>query len=214
MNDLDILAKKYGTDKQTNSHGETKYHGYTPTFHNLFKNERGEFENILEIGVREGWSHKMWYDYFPNSMIYGVDNMGDPCIQNIKEEILAIENDRIKLFIGDQEDEEFLEKSFKNKEFDLILDDGGHHSRQQQISFKVLFPKLKPGRYYIIEDLGVCGMREFREFDDIRSSTLTWLSEMQSNNFFSYYIKNGEDYMVRIESVQIIGELGVIKKRK
>jgi hypothetical protein len=215
LNFLDILAKKYGTDKQTNDFPELYYHGYTIVYHQLFQMKRNHYKNILEIGVREGRSHKMWHDYFPNAMIYGVDNMINPIIRNIpREDFLSnIENDRIKIFIGSQDDEAFLEESFKDKQFDLIVDDGGHHSRLHQISFKVLFPKLKSGCYYIIEDLALCNMRQFREFDDWRSSSLAWLGGMMSGEFFSYYIPNGQDYMSQIESVKVIGELGIIRKK-
>jgi len=37
--------------------------------------------------------------------------------------------------------------------FDIIIDDASHASYHQQNSFKVLFPSLRPGGLYIIEDL-------------------------------------------------------------
>jgi hypothetical protein len=37
--------------------------------------------------------------------------------------------------------------------FDIILDDGGHTMQQQITSFTVLFPHVKSGGMYIIEDL-------------------------------------------------------------
>lgn len=37
--------------------------------------------------------------------------------------------------------------------FDIILDDGGHTMKQQLVSFDVLFPAVKSGGVYIIEDL-------------------------------------------------------------
>lgn len=210
MNDLDILARKYGTDKQTNEPNENKYHGYTTIYHNLLNNYREEFQHVLEIGVREGWSHQMWYEYFPKAIIYGIDNASE----RTHEELKSIENDRIKIFIGDQSDECLLEEVSTNKEFDLIIDDGSHFSWHHQKTFKKLFWKLKPGGFYIFEDLGVCGIRSFREYDDIRSATNIWLKNIQQGNFFSYYIEDGEIYLKEIESIQIIGELGIIKKRK
>ena len=38
-------------------------------------------------------------------------------------------------------------------DFDIIIDDCGHLSDQQQFSMAYLFPFLKPGGIYIIEDL-------------------------------------------------------------
>jgi hypothetical protein len=214
MNDLDIFARKYGTDKRTNDPGKPPiYHGYVEIYHELFKNNRNSIKNFLEIGVREGWSHKMWYDYLPNANIYGIDNFADNVYKNINFKKEELENDRIKIFIGDQSDETFLDWNFKDIIFDVIIDDGSHCSWHQQLSFKYLFPRIKVGGYYIIEDLGVCGIREFRQFDDIRSSTTTWLNSMKRNNFFSYYISDGSKYMQDIEYVNIIGELGIIKKK-
>jgi len=214
MNDLDTFAIKYGTDKRTNDPGQPSiYHGYVEKYHALFKDNRNTITHFLEIGVREGWSHKMWYDYLPNATIYGIDNFEDSVYKNINFKKEDLENDRIKIFIGDQSDETFLDCSFKDINFDVIIDDGSHRSWHQQLSFKYLFPKVKSGGYYIIEDLGVCGIRDFRQFDDIRSSTTTWLNNMKLGNFFSYYIQNGQDYMKDIASIEMAGELGIIKKK-
>jgi len=40
--------------------------------------------------------------------------------------------------------------------FDIIIDDGGHTMKQQQISLKYLFNAVKPGGYYVLEDLHTC----------------------------------------------------------
>lgn len=211
MNELDIIARKYGTDKRTNDpETDPIYHGYVEIYHELFKNERNNFKYILEIGVREGWSHQMWYEYFSNSMIYGIDNFSDMIYEKINFKKEQIENDRIKIFIGDQSDEFFLKKIFDGIIFDCIIDDGSHCSWHQQKSFKYLFPQLKQGGYYIIEDLGVCIER--REFTDIRSSTIFWLESIKQKNPFSYYIDDNS-YINEIEFIEIIGELGIIKKR-
>lgn len=39
------------------------------------------------------------------------------------------------------------------QDFDIIIDDGGHTMNQQITSFKILFPALKSGGIYVIEDL-------------------------------------------------------------
>jgi len=210
MNELDVLARKYGTDKQTNEPGTKPiYHGYTPVYDELFKDKRDEFQHFLEIGVREGWSHQMWYDYFPNAMIYGLDLADEIPAEQLK----SIENDRIQITVGDQSDEKLLIDTYGDKEFDCIIDDGSHRCWHHQQTFKYLFPFVKSGGYYIIEDLGVCGIREFREHDDIRSSTTTWLSGIQRGEFFSYYIQDGDRYLNEIELVQVVGELGIIRKK-
>ncbi len=55
------------------------------------------------------------------------------------------------------QDKYLIETIFKHKKngvfFDIILDDGGHTMKQQITSFKILYPFVKKGGIYIIEDL-------------------------------------------------------------
>jgi len=211
FNDLELLARKYGTDKRTNDVGQNIYHGYTDIYYELFKDIRYDKLNILEIGVQNGFSHKMWADFFPNSKIYGIDTFEDVfCRTKIED----IETDRIKVLKASQDDEKSINEYFKKTHFDIIIDDGSHRSWHQQKSFKILFPRLKSGGYYIIEDLAVCYNRDFREFDDERSSTLKWLDLMKNNLAFSFYIEYEKmrAFIEDIKSIDIIGELGIIKK--
>lgn len=210
INELDILARKYGTDKRTNDIGQNIYHGYTDIYYKYLKDKRKEYKNILEIGVREGWSHMMWYDFFPNAMIYGIDDFSDiNCPPKEK-----IENDRIKILECSQTEEKKIIDFFNGIDFDMIIDDGSHMSWHQQISFRFLFPKLKSGNYYFIEDLGVCYDRRFREYDDFRSSTVGWFQLMFNKEPFSYYIEEKEMKTIlnKVESISLDGELGIIKK--
>jgi hypothetical protein len=55
MGELDRIAKKYGTDKSSD------IHNYCEKYIKFKKEER---LNILEIGVSEGKSVKMWSEYF------------------------------------------------------------------------------------------------------------------------------------------------------
>lgn len=229
MNELDFLAHKYKTDKRTNLDGETQNHGYTETYYNLFSAKRYDFKNILELGIWFGSSHRMWKDYFPNADIYGVDNfygpfkkMSDDNPDFTKERVVEMVNGLIKelsdfgikIILGNQEDENVVSSAIGDLRFDVIIDDGGHHAKQQQKSFKYLWDFVAPGGYYIIEDLGVAEQREFREFDDMKSSTTAWLQSILDMNPFSYYISKEtlEDMMEEIESIRIIGELAIIRK--
>ena len=203
MNELDLLARKYGTDKQTNDPGDSKYHGYTSFYHGLFENFREDYTSILEIGVQNGYSHRMWRDYFPNATIYGIDTDS------------IIKEDRIETIKGRQEDPDLLQNCFFGIEFDLIIDDGGHNCWEHQISFRYLFHRLKSDRHYIIEDLETAYMRKFREHDDIRSSTIEWMNSMATKDPFSYYIPQEELFEIQenIDTLYFSGQLGVFKKK-
>jgi spermidine synthase len=135
MNELDLLALKYGTDKASD------FHNYTEFYDKYFNLDRGNIKNVLEIGVFRGNSLRMWKDYFFNAIIYGID-IDKNC--NFTEE-------RIKILIDDQVNINLL--NLLPNDFDIIIDDGGHFSSQQIKSFEMLFSKVKSGGVYIVEDV-------------------------------------------------------------
>jgi trans-aconitate methyltransferase len=131
---LSVIAERYGTDKLT--------HGYCPAYELLLGGMQPK--SLLEIGIFKGNSLRMWRDYFADAMIYGLDI--DPNT--------AIEETRIKCFIGRQEDEAFINQVTQEAgPFDVIIDDGSHHARDHLSSFKFLWPHLSHGGWYVIEDL-------------------------------------------------------------
>ena len=123
-------------------------HSYTYFYDRLFTPLRDKPLLILEIGVCGGGSLKMWYEYFPNATIIGLD---------INDES-ELSNDRTYVYQLDQSDDKELENfvaqcKLNNYEFDIIIDDGSHHMRDQQVTLGYLFPLLKSKGIYVIEDL-------------------------------------------------------------
>jgi demethylmacrocin O-methyltransferase len=141
---LTKLAIIYNTDKW----GE---HRYTPYYQTHFSSFRLKKISLLEIGVggydrpdKGGNSLRMWKRYFPFGKIYSID---------IYDKSLQEEN-RIKIFQGSQIDHNFLDKVMDNIDtpLDIIIDDGSHINEHVINTFEYLFPKLKLGGIYIIED--------------------------------------------------------------
>ncbi len=103
---------------------------------------------MLEIGVLDGGSLKLWRKYFdPGAKIVGLD---------INPECKRYEDAERNVFveIGDQADPEFLARvQEKHGPFDIIIDDGGHTTAQQTISFNALYGSLSDGGVYMVEDL-------------------------------------------------------------
>ena len=65
----------------------------------------------------------------------------------------GLDEDRIKTFQGNQIDNMFLEQLCKEHgEFDIIVDDGRHVPFHVIHTFKELFPRLKDGGIYVVED--------------------------------------------------------------
>ena len=140
---LTKLAIIYNTDKWGSHH-------YTPHYQKHFKPYKYKKINLLEIGVggnkypkKGGASLRMWKRYFPFAHIFSID---------IFEKSFH-EESRIKIFKGSQVDTLFLDKVCSEiGDIDIIIDDGSHMNNHVVTTFKYLFPKLKNGGIYVIED--------------------------------------------------------------
>lgn len=118
--------------------------GYLEIYERLWRDLQYQPITLLEIGIYNGNSLRVWCKWFPSATIIGIDS----------NETNPMRTDRAKLHFGKQEDIGFLESlSDIYSGFDIIIDDGGHYWQDQQISFETLWPYLKTGGMYIIEDL-------------------------------------------------------------
>lgn len=142
------LCAIHKTDKcsvYVEDHREAKGHDYLEVYEKFFEPIRFEAERIFEIGVWRGDSLRLWAAYFPNARIFGIDI----------EDTSMYATERITTFVADQSDREQLRKFIEahGGDFDVIIDDGGHSMKQQQVSFGYLFRFVRPGGYYVIEDV-------------------------------------------------------------
>ncbi|CAL6330602.1 unnamed protein product [Bathycoccus prasinos] len=111
---------------------------------------------LLEIGVQNGNSLKLWQNLFPgHQLIAGVvyGTFGSVKVDEFKSQL----SDRTVLYHGDQSDANFLkqlEKDLKGQKFDVIVDDGSHVPWHQLFTLERIFGTLlKEGGIYIIEDI-------------------------------------------------------------
>lgn len=140
---LNKIALIHKTDKYGN-------HSYTPHYINHFRKFKLHKIRLLEIGVGGyddpyigGNSLRMWKSYFPFAKIFSLDIYDKS----------FLEERRIKIFQGSQIDELFLHKVLSSTgNLDIIIDDGSHVNEHVIKSFKYLFPKLKKGGIYVVED--------------------------------------------------------------
>lgn len=141
MKSLNEIYQKYQMEDCGGDKGTA--HSYLPIYEKRFRNKRSNI-SLLEIGVYHGHSLKMWEEYFDNSEIIGIDT-------NLKQMKFPI--GELKLHECDATDSSKLQKLFNNKKFDYIIDDGSHLVQHQLKSFQILFPFLKEGGVYFIEDV-------------------------------------------------------------
>jgi len=138
------IARRHGTDKDWG-------HSYMPFYEALFRSRRDEPVVLLEIGVGGyqnpdcgGESLRTWKEYFPLGRVIGVDYFDKTKLQE----------DRVTIVQGDQNDARFLRELVSRfAPFDFVVDDGSHVCRHVITSFQALFPHLKPGGWYVVEDV-------------------------------------------------------------
>jgi len=201
---LTTLANKYNTDKGDQY---ACAHHYTIKYQEIISNllyqkiNNNNFNNIdlLEIGLNRDNNDSipslmMWNEYFNNNInITGYD---------INEMFLLFNSkyDNINIVIGDQSNIHDLQQ-LKINYYDIIIDDGYHASKHQQISFKELWSNIKYGGYYIIEDL------HYQPEIESCIKTKYLFEQWQNNNWIeSDYIKNDDILNIKneIESIQFI----------
>jgi hypothetical protein len=134
-----LSAAARDTDK-----GPSQHH-YTELYERLFFPWKDEPITILEIGIANGGSLAMWQEYFTQARIVAVDIL--PKTQ--------FDTPRVTTLMGDQANREHLQAAVTAASggAHIVIDDGGHTMAQQQVSLGYLFPHVRPGGYYVIEDV-------------------------------------------------------------
>lgn len=143
---LTELANKYGTDKGTMAGLGL---GYTTFYEPYFDPVRDEPVRLLELGVADprfrGASLKMWEEYFSRAEIVGVD---------INPEAEKLATKRVRIAIADQGNGfTMAELACRYGPFDIVIDDGSHRLQDVVTSFMALWPWVRGGGVYFIEDM-------------------------------------------------------------
>lgn len=152
------LAKQYGTDKGARVNGGWDY---TPIYHDVLEERHNRVTSVLEIGIcgfRDipnnvvGASLFMWRDYFPQAKIFGLDN-----------DSRFVFNDQFRIYTAlcNAYDDRQLANALKTfqqnnmsaRTYDFICDDAVHDPLPQIDLCLMLWPYLKPGGIYAIEDV-------------------------------------------------------------
>ena len=196
-NNFDYLFNKFNSDKAKKVIYKGKLtvgHNYSPYYEKYLKRYKTKKRiSILEIGSQFGNSAAALNFYFKNSKIYCADI--NPFAMNKFSK-------RIRPIYIDTQSEIIIKKLSKyfTKKFDIIIDDGSHNIRDQIISLKILYPILKKGGTYVIEEFNQYKALKNLNPDNEKNTTKQILDSIKkkkkikskylSNNDFNYLSKN------------------------
>ena len=123
----------------------TKWRHYFEIYERHLAAFRGRPVVLVEFGVWHGGSLQLWRRYLgPAARIVGVD---------VKPECSAFAEEGTDIVIGDQADPA-IHRRLRDAygAFDIVIDDGGHGMAQQATTFREIFPAVREGGIYVVED--------------------------------------------------------------
>ncbi len=122
-----------GSDRESN-------HSYGDTYESLFP-DRDEVELVMEVGVADGSGMLAFRDIFPRATIVGMD---------IHQ--TTAHGERIEFHFGDQRSQRDCENAAAGRQFDLIVEDATHKLENTLLTLLYLWPFVKPGGLYVVEE--------------------------------------------------------------
>ena len=126
--------------------------------------------NILELGIWDGGSIVFWFEYFTPDKLVGIDlqQKQDSEYFTHYKASRGLEHNIKTYWATDQGDSaqlrHIVRAEFENR-LDLVIDDASHMYALTKKSFETLFPLLRPGGLYIIEDWAWGHWQEFQRLD-------------------------------------------------
>jgi predicted O-methyltransferase YrrM len=114
-------------------------------------------ERIVELGIFRGGSTALLMELAEPERLLAIEYESEPV--EALETYLARKGlgDTCRTEYGmDQADRErlvrLLDRTFGTAPLDLVIDDASHFGPETRASFEILFPRLRPGGVYVIED--------------------------------------------------------------
>lgn len=190
-------------------HAIFKWVHYLDIYERHFEAYRNTPVKMLEIGVLKGGSLEVWRKYFGvAATIFGID---------VNPECAAFATPPNQVRIGSQDDPQFLRAvADEIGAIDIVLDDGSHIGRHQRVSFDTLFPFVKDGGLYVIEDLHTSYWPNSHEGGYRRKGTaIEHIKDMIDDMHGWYHRKAmGTPAKHQIGAIHVYDSIVVIEKRK
>lgn len=135
MATLHEIGLKYNTDK-------AYPHNFCNEYEMFLKHKN--ILSIVEVGILNGGSLRMWAEFYPDAKVVGIDN----------DASTLINEGNIVSYLGDQSNPlDTILPYVIETNCDLFIDDGSHMWKHQIDTFNNIFPFMKMGSVYILEDL-------------------------------------------------------------
>lgn len=147
---LDEIATRHPTDKGTG--------GYFPFYERHLGPDRESVRRVLEIGIDRGHSLRLWRDWFPNADVVGLDINPGKCFSG---------EPRITCLAGDSRGNGTAAALAEYGPFDVLIDDGGHHTSEHHAVLNNLAGLVVPGGWLVIEDMGTQVMDRHKAMRDV-----------------------------------------------
>jgi predicted O-methyltransferase YrrM len=112
---------------------------------------------VVELGIFHGGSTALLMELIQPEMLVAIEYEPEP-VAALETYLHRSEfRERCRTYYGvDQADREgvgrLVDMSFGNNSLDLVIDDASHLGPQTRASFEALFPRLREGGLYVIED--------------------------------------------------------------
>ena len=115
--------------------------------------------NVVDVGVYKGGSVVFLNEVFHPRRLVGIDSNTAEIPPLRAYCSLPDHRSRIGVYLGvNQADRAALQQicsqAFADEPIDLVVDDASHFYAETRETFRALFPRLRPGAIYIIEDWG------------------------------------------------------------
>lgn len=148
---MKTLLDLYNKHKKGDWPDKGSVHSYIEVYEEILAPYRHSAKNVLEIGLMNGESLRMWEEYF-NGKVWGMDCSETPI--NGKADLRPmIAEGTHNIVICDAENSNAIETFFKGIKFDVIIEDAGHDIVQQLKIYDVFESYMANDSIYIIEDI-------------------------------------------------------------
>lgn len=146
--------------------------GFIDFYENFLFNH--DVKRVVEVGIFEGGMPVLLTALKEDLIYFGID---------LKQEVKGLSNfldnykdlqSRISIHYNTSQDSETLPKLiqdfFGNQRIDLAIDDASHQYQYSRRSFELIFPLLKEGGKYIVEDWGWSHWRNVKVPENCQNS--------------------------------------------